>query len=84
MHLHVQHRGEADKGLKPSKVDSQKALKRECASVEFICCVLGHRSFIIIELLKYRSLLHIVHDYVFQVSITQLNFLKIHVTVDSC
>lgn len=84
MHLHVQHRGEADKGLKPSKVDSQKALKRDCASVEFTCCVLGHRSFIIMELLKYRSLLHIVHDYVFQASITQFIFFKIHVTVDSC
>lgn len=65
----VQQRGEAVTGLKGSKVDSQKH-KHECTSMDFTCCVLGHRSFIIIELLKYRSLLHIVHDYVFKALIT--------------
>lgn len=60
----VQHRGKAVKGLKRSKADSQKDSNAN-AHPWILPAVLGHRSSIIIELLNYRSLLHIVHDYVF-------------------
>lgn len=85
MHPMRSRRGEDGEGLKWSKVNCLMLKCECCTSIVFTCCVLGHRSFIIVvELLKYRSLSCTMHGSVFKPLITPQVSFYIHVADYSC